>query len=308
MSFTARQDPTLEIDDAGITICVCTFRRRSLLSTLQSLAAQILPDGAKYHTLVVDNDFSCSAETIVADFCAMTKMSVEYLHAPGQNISIARNAGLTACRTRWLAFIDDDETATPCWLGRLMAHRNGAVAIFGPCEAIYDPTAPMWIRIGDYHSNRVFRRNGVIETGYTSNVLIDMKFVRAERLNFDEQLGRTGGEDTMFFHAVYRRGGRLAYAADAVVLEKASSDRTTMAWVVTRKYRAGQIYAKLQQTYDSRKFRRLLFLSPLKIVFCSTIAAALVIRPARAMRWLMRGALHFGMLSYRLHGKIYQEY
>jgi succinoglycan biosynthesis protein ExoM len=257
---------------------------------------------------VIDNDFSPTAKALVSNACAATKMSVEYLHAPGQNISIARNAGLMACRTRWLAFVDDDETATPSWLDRLMASRGGAAAVFGPCEAIYGDKTPTWIRVGDYHSNRVVRRRGVIETGYTSNVLIDMKFVRAHKLEFDKELGRTGGEDTLFFYAMYRCGGRLAYAVDAIVNEAVSPSRTAMSWVVTRKYRAGQTYAKLQQRYNSRKYRQILLLSPAKIAFCAGIAAVLVLCPSRAMWWVMRGVLHLGTLSYRLSGKVYQEY
>jgi succinoglycan biosynthesis protein ExoM len=308
MLSTAHDQPEFSIEDSAVTVCICTFRRTSLLSALRSVANQILPTGLTCRLLVIDNDFSRTAEKLVSDFRAATKISVEYLHAPGQNISIARNAGLVACRTRWLAFIDDDATATPNWLTHLMAIRAGAAAVFGHCQAIYDEKTPTWMRIGDYHSNRVVRRHGVIETGYTSNVLIDMKFVRSYKLEFDKQLGRTGGEDTLFFYAMYQYGGRLAYAVDAVVNEEVSSSRTAIRWVFTRKYRAGQTYAKLQQRYNVRKYRQILLLSPAKIAFCASVAAVLVIRPSLAMWWLMRGVLHLGMLSYRLGGNMHQEY
>ena len=235
-------------------------------------------------------------------------MRVQYLHAPAQNISIARNAALMACRTRWLAFIDDDEAATPSWLTRLMASRGGAAAVFGPCQAIYGDKTPVWIRMGDYHSNRVTARRGVIETGYTSNALVDMNFVRAHNLEFDKELGRTGGEDTLFFYAMYRCGGQLAYAADAIVNEKVSPSRTNIKWIATRKYRSGQVHAKVQQKYNVVKYHQILLLSPAKIAFCASMAAVLVVRPIRAMWWLMRGVLHLGMLSYRVSGRVHQEY
>jgi succinoglycan biosynthesis protein ExoM len=235
-------------------------------------------------------------------------MRLQYLHAPAQNISIARNAALMACRTRWLAFIDDDETATPNWLACLMAPRDGAAAVFGPSVAIYGDNTPVWIRMGDYHSNRVTARRGVIETGYTSNALVDMNFVRAHKLEFDKELGRTGGEDTLFFYTMYRRGGRFAYAADAIVNEKVSPSRTNIKWIATRKYRSGQVHAKVQQRYNVLKYHQILLLSPAKIAFCASMAAILVVRPIRAMWWLMRGVLHLGVLSYRVSGRVHQEY
>jgi len=271
------------------------------------VARQIVSQGTKWRIVVVDNDITPTAEPLVANFRAVTGTEVEYLHAPGQNISIARNAGLKACRTRWLAFIDDDETAAVDWLDRLMSNRDGA-AVFGPCEAIYDDNTPKWIRIGDYHSNRVVPRRGIIETGYTSNVLIDMDFVRSHNLEFDEEFGRTGAEDTMFFYAMHRCGGHLSYAPDAIVYEEVSDARTSLRWIVTRRYRAGQTYAKLQQRHKPLNYRQIPLLSPIKIAFCVGAAVLLAVRPAHAMWWLMRGIFHCGVLSYRLSGRVFEEY
>jgi hypothetical protein len=47
----------------------------------------------------------------------------------GPNIAIARNAGLAACKTRWLAFLDDDEVASLGWRDRLIADRGNASAV-----------------------------------------------------------------------------------------------------------------------------------------------------------------------------------
>ena len=291
-----------------VTVCVCTFRRASVAATLHSLVNQTVPKNSSYHIIIVDNDFSRTAELIVSTFRATTGMDVEYLHEPAQNISIARNAGLEACRTRWLAFIDDDETAAVDWLKRLIANRDGAVAVFGPCEAIYSKKTSQWIRIGDYHSNRIVPRHGIVDTGYTSNVLIDMDFVRVHGLRFDEVLGRTGGEDTMFFYDVHRCGGRLAYASDAVVYEEVPRSRATLAWIVTRQYRAGQTYAMLLQRYKGGSYHAIPLSSPIKVVFCLGMAAALAIRPARGMWWLMRGVFHYGALTYWFNGRVHEEY
>jgi succinoglycan biosynthesis protein ExoM len=297
------------IDESGVTVCVCTFRRASVLSTLQSVARQIMPAGTRSKILVIDNDFSRAAEPVISNYCTASGIDFSYFHAPGQNISIARNAGLAACRTRWMAFIDDDEAASPQWLDRLLAGRgDGIVAVFGPCLAIYGDDTPKWIRVGDYHSNRISTRRGFIDTGYSSNVLIDMDFVRQQKLTFDEELGRTGGEDTFFFHAMYRRGGRLAYAQDAIVYDPVPSSRTTTRWIATRRYRAGQTFAKLQQQYARNKYRNIPLMAPLKITFCIAIGTLLCPRPSRAIWWLSRATFHLGMLAYWTNGKIHEEY
>jgi succinoglycan biosynthesis protein ExoM len=300
--------PEVEIVQAAVTVCICTFRRASLVSTLHSVASQVMGNGTKFRIVVVDNDTMPTADKVVRNFRATAAMDLQYLHVPAQNISIARNAGLKVCRTRWLAFIDDDETAALDWLDCLMTNRDGAVAVFGPCEAIYGDNTPKWIRVGDYHSNRVIWRHGIIETGYTSNVLIDMDFVRAHKLEFDEEFGRTGGEDNMFFYAMHRCGGRLTFAPAALVYEKVSNARTTLRWIITRRYRMGQTYAKLQQRHKIREYLWIPLTSPIKIAFCVGTAALLAISPARGMWWLMRGAFHWGMLSYRLNGNVHEEY
>jgi succinoglycan biosynthesis protein ExoM len=301
--------PEIKSNQTVVTVCICTFCRASLLNTLHSVANQVLSNDTECHIIVVDNDAARTAEPIVTSFRALiSKMDLEYVHAPGQNISIARNAGLKACRTRWLAFIDDDETAASDWIERLMAGCHGAAAVFGPCKAIYGDETPKWIRIGDYHSNKPQPRHGVVDTGYTSNVLIDMDIVRALKLQFDESFGRTGAEDTDFFYAMHGHGGRLAYAPDAFVYEVVSNNRATLRWVVRRRLRVGQTFAKLQQRYSVRDYRRIPLLAPIKIALCVGIAATLAIRPSRAMWWLMRGVFHWGMLTYRFNGNVYEEY
>src|SRR5215831_15114269 len=154
-----------------LTVCICTFRRPSVLSAIDSVATQAQLRDVSVRMLIVDNDSEPTALNIVRKFRNRTKIPVDYKHVPGQNISIARNAGLDAATTAWLAFIDDDEHAAPDWLTKLLAANSGANAVFGPCEAVYGATTPVWIKRGDYHSNRIVRSMQPIVTGYTSNAL-----------------------------------------------------------------------------------------------------------------------------------------
>jgi succinoglycan biosynthesis protein ExoM len=294
-------------DKIELTVCICTFRRPSLLSTIDSVARQSALTDANVRILIIDNDSESTARDIVTEFCRRTNIHVDYEHIPGQNISTARNAGLDAATTPWLAFVDDDEYASANWLAELVANRNAANAVFGPCEAIYDDGAPNWIKQGDYHSNRITESKR-ITTGYTSNVLIDMTFVRQYGLRFDPALGRTGGEDTMFFRAMYHKGGVLKYASNAVVYERVVPSRVNLAWIVRRRYRAGQVRALVSHKFDRAEYGRLSWTAPLKMAICAIMSVFTMPSRARAMWWLMRGVFHWGTISYALGASVHQEY
>jgi succinoglycan biosynthesis protein ExoM len=294
--------------ESAVTGSVCTFRRPGVLTALESVARQALADRAGVRIIVIDNDAEPTARDAVAAFAATRTARIDYRHVPGQNISVARNAGVDACTTRWLAFLDDDECAAYDWLPRLLAGRDGASAVFGPCEAIYGERTRAWIRAGDYHANRIADRGRPIDTGYTSNVLIDLDFVRRHGLRFDTALGRTGGEDTMFFHAMYRSGGALRYAADAIVYEDVAPGRTNARWIATRRYRAGQVYAMMFERFDAAVYRRIGITAAAKAAFCVLMGLATAWAPGRAMWWLMRGVFHCGVLSYRLGASVHAEY
>jgi succinoglycan biosynthesis protein ExoM len=290
-----------------VTVCICTFRRPSLSSTIDSLVRQSALTNADIRILIIDNDSEPTARSIATEFRNRANMRVDYKHFPGQNISAARNAGLEAATTPWLAFVDDDEYASANWLAELIASRSGANAVFGPCEAIYDEGASDWIKKGDYHSNRITESKG-ITTGYTSNVLIDMTFVQRHGLQFDLELGRTGGEDTMFFHAMYRKGGVLKYAANAVVYERVVPSRLKLTWIMRRRYRVGQIRALVSHKFDRAEYRRLAWTAPFKIATCAIMSFFTILSRSRSMWWLMRGVFHAGTISYALGTSINEEY
>jgi succinoglycan biosynthesis protein ExoM len=292
----------------GVTVAICTFRRPSIVEAVESVARQRLPPDIAMRILVIDNDAMPSAKGLIEDVRAKTSVEIDYSHVSGQNISIARNAALDATSTPLLAFLDDDEYAAPDWLANLIALQQGAEAVFGPCEAIYPDDAPSWLRTCDFHSNRLPENDRIIDTGYTSNVLIDMGFVRRNGLKFDPLLGETGGEDTMFFHALHKRGGTLRYAPKAVVHENVVASRLNLTWVRLRRYRAGQVYAMMLYRFSHRAYRRAIWTAPVKILACLFMSCLLIFRPAGALWWLMRGAFHVGVLSFGLGAKVHREY
>jgi succinoglycan biosynthesis protein ExoM len=228
----------------SIDVCICTYRRPQVVQTLRSIAAQQDLDGVRVRVIVADNDATPSAERLTREAAAELGLTLTYIHAPEQNISVARNACLAAAQADWIAFLDDDETADPLWLARLLATAGvgGWDAVLGPVLALYRPEAKPWVRQGDFHSIlRPVRVRGVILTGYTCNVLMRREAVGP--VTFRVEFGRSGGEDLDFFYRFTDRGGRIGFAPDAVVFDPVPAERERFAWLARRWYRSGQSHA-----------------------------------------------------------------
>ena len=285
-----------------VVIGLCTFRRASVAETMASLGRLAPRPDARI--VVADNDEAPSARGRVEAAAAGHPLPVTYLHAPARNISVARNAVLDAARAsgaRFLAWIDDDETAEPGWLAALLARQpeTGAAAVLGPVHAVYGEGAPGWMRSGRVHDTLpVSGAGGQVLYGYTSNALMDLAHPALAGLWFDPARGRTGGEDTAFFQAVTAAGGEIAFAAGAVVAETVPPDRAALGWLLRRRFRIGQTHASLFAP-KAGPARRVAAagLSAAKVAACLGAATLRAADPLGRNRALIRGALHLGALA-----------
>ncbi|MEM7507258.1 MAG: glycosyltransferase family 2 protein [Pseudomonadota bacterium] len=282
-----------------VTICICTFRRESLRETLKSLGAQALPQGCRIEIVVADNDETPSAEPLVAEAAAKVPHSVRYHHAPKRNISIARNACLDAVEpdTEWVAFIDDDETARANWLERLIAaaQTQSADVVFGPAVAVYPPGTPAWIKENDFHSNRPVHKGDVIETGYSSNVLMRWGHPAVRNERFLLRLGRTGGEDVEYFFRLHRMGLKLASAQDAIVYEPVEQKRLNTSWLMSRRFTMGRIYGFSAPAGGVSARIRLFAGGLIKAAYCGLRAIPAAVDRVAFARWGLRALFHLGV-------------
>lgn len=288
-----------------VTIAVCTYRRHSLFETLRSFT--LLNDLDKYdlRILIIDNDADDSLKATIETFSKGYPFKLRYVHAPKQNISIARNAALNNVETKWLLFIDDDEEADVWWLDNIMTSRQGSNVVIGQCKAIYGKELPKWLRRCDFHSNRL---EGGFENAYTSNALLDMDFIKKHKLEFRNSLGKTGGEDTIFFRQIHELGGKISYCPEAIVYEPVPLNRASMKWVKTRKFRAGQIHGLLCKDFKPSAYKALLLTAGAKAIFSGLAAFLTIPGTDSSKRWWARAHLHAGAVNYRLKENIFEEY
>lgn len=287
-----------------ISICICTFRRSSLASTLESVAAQDLPVGVDLRVIVADNDTTDRRRAEIQALAGNLALELHYIHAPACNISIARNACLAKATTDWIAFIDDDEYAAPDWIKTLLTRRADADIVFGVSQALYSDTGIAdWVAAADLHSNRI-AGNDAPWNGYTANVLIDRRLVARYDLSFAEELGQTGGEDTAFFLAAHTAGARFGYAPDAIVYEETPVARANFAWLARRRFRSGQIHFLLH----GRGRRAIGFAAAGKAAMLAARALAQLATPGRGRQSALRGMLHAGVVASALGFAPYREY
>ncbi len=284
----------------SVDICVCTYRRPQLAETLKSLSALIVPTGTTVRVIVADNDTTPSAAPIVEKTRTDGyPFPLVHVHCPASNISIARNACLDAAQADYVAFIDDDCTASPRWLAALMerARAGGADAVLGPVEAIYQPGAPGWMRRGDFHSTLPVFVAGDLRTGYTCNVLMRRSAPAIVGRRFDLALGRTGGEDTQFFTEMRRAGGTIDYAPDALASEPVPAERASLAWLAKRKFRTGQTHGRLLAAAAKSNRAVEIGLAAAKVAYCAGAAVLSAWSPVKRNRQALRGLMHVGVIS-----------
>ena len=276
---------------ASIDICICTFRRPFLAETLRSVAGLDTGDHA-IRVIIADNDHTPSAQALVEAMRDALPFEIIYVHAPAANICVARNACLDHAGADFVAFVDDDELVTPGWILALVdrAETSDAAAVLGPVRALYAADAPGWMREGDFHSTLPVFVGGTIRTGYTCNVLIRWS-APYNALRFDLALGKSGGEDTVFFYQLAALGGTIDYAPDALVEEPVPAERASMAWLMRRRLRFGQTHG----TQQAGSRAKALAVVGAKIAYCGTMTALTSFSPVRRRQNWLRAVLHVGV-------------
>jgi succinoglycan biosynthesis protein ExoM len=283
-----------------IDLCICTYRRRELEDTLVSIGALDVPPDTAIRIIVADNDAEPTARDLVYALAAKLPFDVVYVHCPASNISIARNACLESASGDVIAFIDDDSTACPQWLTALTATMTatGADAVLGPVEAVYPANAPGWMRRGDFHSTRPVFVEGEIRTGYSGNVMLRRSSPWLLRRRFSLALGRTGGEDTEYFTQLYRAGGHIVFAPQAVVCEPVPEGRARFSWLAQRRFRSGQTHGRLLgQTQQGAAGLGAVGIAMAKAVYCFAFAAVHAANVQKRNGSVLRGIMHIGVVG-----------
>ncbi|WP_333591205.1 glycosyltransferase family 2 protein [Brevundimonas sp.] len=228
-----------------VSVVIPTLRRPAELErALRSIFIQAGVKGRLASIVIADNDPVGSAEPVIRRLRDETSIELIYRHAPRPGVATARNAALAETDAPLIAFLDDDEVASPGWLAALIdaQAQTGADVVFGPIQG-RAPDAKPWLRP---YLERFFGREGPATTGLIGHSFGcgDSLMVRATALPgpapFDVSADQSGGEDDALFAALAARGGRFGWAADAWVEEFAPAHRATLSYALARAFAYGQ--------------------------------------------------------------------
>jgi succinoglycan biosynthesis protein ExoM len=226
-------------------VAMLTCRRPDdLPAALPRLVAAASGSAATATVLIVDNDPEASAMPLAAEAPDI----VRFVHEPTPGIAAARNRALDESGDAdLLVFIDDDERPEPGWLDLLVAtwRRCRPAAVVGPVVSTFPSEPEPFIVEGGFFRRRRLPTGTEVDVAATNNLLLDLEQVRRLGVRFDTTLGTAGGSDTLFTRTLHRRGGRLVWCDEAVVVDVVPPSRLTRAWVLRRALRTGNSTSRI---------------------------------------------------------------
>lgn len=244
----------LDVREALISVVICTYNRSALLrSCLESLVSQSL-DKSLFDVMVVENRCTDDTVELVGEFgrrCA----SVRLLSEPQPGAGIARNRGIEASQSRYVAFIDDDAKASPDWL-RLVLEAFDAVkptpaAVGGPILPYYLTAKPDWFL--DSYELRTWgdRARFVDEPAFSGSNMAFRRDVLLAVGGFPTAIGPMGdkmalGEDSALTKAAYEHEPTFYYLPEAKVYHYVPEEKMTVRYRLKRAYMQGVASLKIE--------------------------------------------------------------
>jgi succinoglycan biosynthesis protein ExoM len=300
-----------------VFLCVPTFRRPDGLRKLLAHVERLTYAG-RLEILVVDNDPEHQAGAAIVDEVAPTfRFPLTGIVEPCRGQTYAYNrAFASACRATpvpyYVAVLDDDEYPDPNWLSEMVrvALRYNVDIVGGPVFPVFDAPDHWLAKSGLYAPTRF--ATGRVQKIYGAGSMLIRRSTLEQYLGepFKNEYAFTGGSDEEFFHRCRRDGRSFAWADDAHVFETTPQSRTTVGYLLRRRFRTGTDATRME-----RKFARSIVGAARRwckaLGLIGTAALSLPItafggRPA-IMRSLMRAARGAGRIAAEF-GILYEEY
>ena len=99
-----------------VSVVIPTYNRaRFLVGAVQSVLEQTFAD---FELLVVDDGSTDGTRQVLEKFAE----KIRYIYQDNSGVSAARNAGISAARGKWVAFLDSDDEWKPDYLARQIEH------------------------------------------------------------------------------------------------------------------------------------------------------------------------------------------
>jgi glucosyl-dolichyl phosphate glucuronosyltransferase len=238
-----------------ITVCICTHDRPHYLrDCLDGLRRQTVP-GDRFAILIVDSASTGTVPDTLVVLARAYGARLIRLEQPG--ISAARNAGLHAARTPYVAFIDDDAIPAPDWLAcilRALVDTDPPPAVLGgrilphweqPLPAWWPPSLRGVLSIIEHEGQGEYRTSALppgLEP-YAANMVVHVASALAVG-GFGQAIGRYGNallsdEEVQLAWTLQNAGHAIRYDSRIVVRHQIQANRLNVPWLLSRLYWQG---------------------------------------------------------------------
>jgi len=286
------------LNQALISVCICTYRRPELLARLlDTLGRQRVDERFSFEIVITDNDRLRSAEEVVRLFRERSGGDVVYDCEPEQNIARARNKTVSNARGQFIAFIDDDEFPGPEWLRMLFdtCLKFRADGVLGPVNPVYDGNPPRWLVESGLCNRDSFPTGTVLDDSKfmrTGNVLFSRHILEKSREPFDPAKGLTGGEDADFFDRMLQKGRTFIWCDEAGVFETVPEERQRMGYHVKRAFLQGMTTADQEPLIGTGTLKSLAAVA----VYTAGLPILMAVSRPLFVRYLMKDFNHAAKL------------
>jgi glycosyltransferase involved in cell wall biosynthesis len=239
-----------------VYLCVPTFRRPDGLRRLLAHVERLNYAGP-IDVVVVDNDAEGRAGAAAVEQLARAfRLPLTCIVEPRRGQTYAYNRAFAhACRATpapdYVAVLDDDEYPEPNWLTEMIrvAGAYGADIVGGPVFPVFDNPDHWLAKSGFYAPSR--NATGPVSMIYGAGNMLIRRSVLEHYLDepFAHAYAFTGGSDYDFFWRCRNDGRSFAWADDAHVLETTPPSRTTVGYVLRRKFRNGTEATRLERKF-----------------------------------------------------------
>ncbi len=293
-----------------VSVLIPTFRRPdSFVRAIRSVFAQ---EGVgAFEVIAIDNSPEGSALSVFHRIEAEAPVPFRWTHVPKPGVAQARNAALKLASGKLIAWLDDDEEASPHWLAALLATRKatGAQSVFGPVAA----RAPNETENAEFFE-QLYSRSGPAQSGVCARAYgignsLQPRAMFDEAQPFDPRADQSGGEDDALFASWAEAGAQFAWADEARVIEHLGAERTHLAHGLKRAFAYGQ--GPCETAWAARKFvdvTRHMCVGALQAVVYGTASAVVIAGSTpRALALLDRAARGAGKVFWFWEQRFYGE-
>lgn len=207
-----------------LSVAIITHSR--LNDLLHAVASLLIQDNI-YEILVIDNNSTNGTKQIIERFSKTSRTPIRVIFESNPGRSYARNKALDMCKTRWLAFIDDDCVVSQNWSKAILStlQKDLPNVVIGKCISYQTSIVPLvenfferWWKEKNLYRNKVLN----YEIFDTKNIIFDRLFLKRNRLSFAPGFGKVIGEDYDLGVRLQATQAKASYQPNAIAYHKYS--------------------------------------------------------------------------------------